>query len=390
MTESAIRDAFAQFVPIAVRGLDRMVSPDGKWFCFLARPSQTGGLSLEDKSERYSAMSLIGLAQDVDGVAASRVDTAPIADSLHAWAPTAHDLGDASLVLWSEILREDARAEATAAAILVRRDEIHAPGFDLASMENGCLLLGLAEAMRAGIGGTPVAKFAADLADLLRGNQSAAGLFSFGRKLRRKNVHRARMDYRLGSFASQVYPIMGFAAYARAAGDDAARDVARRCAARICELQGDEGQWWWVFHSHRPETAVRYPVYTVHQDAMGPMALFAAALADGGTDRYDASVQQSFGWFDDRTERTADELVDRDLGVVWRAVQHDDPAQTGRLGLGRGELSRMGRATWLGFADRRELDGGFTCRECRPYHLGWILLAAGLFEQCLAQRTLAR
>jgi hypothetical protein len=98
-------------------------------------------------------------------------------------------------------------------------------------------------------------------------------------------------------------------------------------------------------------------------------------------------VHESFAWFNERTEHPTETLVDQKRDVVWRAVQHDDPSQTGRLGLGSGELGRMGHAAWLGFPDHRRLDGGFVCRECRPYHLGWILLAAGLFEECVAVRA---
>ena len=152
------------------------------------------------------------------------------------------------------------------------------------------------------------------------------------------------------------------------------------------ELQGPHGEWWWVYHSHRARTAVRYPVYGVHQDAMGPMALYAAALADGCSERYDAAALKSLQWFDTTPDAPRAELVDAPRGVVWRAVQHDDPAMTGRLGLGEGELKRMGRVAWLGSADDRPLRDGFVCPECRPYHLGWVLLAAAMHEECVAGR----
>ncbi|NER29881.1 MAG: hypothetical protein F6J89_20240, partial [Symploca sp. SIO1C4] len=46
--------------------------------------------------------------------------TESIADHLHVWAPTAPDLGDTGLVLWTELLRGEDRARETAAAILRR------------------------------------------------------------------------------------------------------------------------------------------------------------------------------------------------------------------------------------------------------------------------------
>ena len=49
-----------------------------------------------------------------------------------------------------------------------------------------------------------------------------------------------------------------------------------QCANAICNLQGPLGQWWWHYDSMTGRVAERYPVYSVHQHAMAPMALFAA------------------------------------------------------------------------------------------------------------------
>lgn len=406
---------FDRFVPLSFTGLRNMLGADGDVFCFraFADAANPSGLRLEGTSERYSAMSLIGLARQAALGRHPDFDTGPIADRLHGWAASAAALGDAGLVLWAEVLREDPRAEDTAAAMLRRRDEPFAKDHDLPSMETGFLLIGLAEAVREGVGGATVATLAADVAGRLTGNQHPiTGLFSFGRRLRRKNLHRARMDWRLGSFASQVYPTMGFAALACAIGDATSRDVALLCADRLCQLQGDEGQWWWVYSPHRiPASgpAVRYPVYTVHQDAMGPMALCTAGFAaredcdpiagkpgaakpgaakpgagkPSAEQRYGAAIERSLAWFDDRPECATAELIDDRRGAVWRAVQHDDPDTTERLGLSRRELARMGRTAWLSSVDKRPLSGGFVCPECRPYHLGWILLAAAMHEERL-------
>lgn len=385
---SAIRAAFDRFVPLSMHGLAKMVVPDGEVFCFRAFAEGDAGLRLEGRSERYSSMSLIGLACQERLGNPAPFETEPIADHLHEWGPTAPDLGDTGLVLWTEILRGEDRAEQTAAAILSRRAEVFAPKYALASMETGFLMLGLAHAMQNGIGGTDLAKFAEQVAPLLLDNQHPeSGLFSFGRKLRRKNLHRARMDARLGSFASQVYPIMGLSAFASASGDQATGQRARACADRLVELQGPAGQWWWVYHRNTATPAIRYPVYTVHQDAMGPMALLAAALCDDNSERYDPAILQSFEWFENHPECTDADLVDDSRGVVWRAVQHDDPATTGRLGLGQGELSRMGRAAWMGWTDSKAFDQGHVCPECRPYHLGWILLAQAMYEDCVEGRS---
>jgi hypothetical protein len=375
-----------RLAPLARRGLRAMLVREADAFCFRAVADGPDGLLPEDRSLRYTAMSAIGLVRDAEPGGRHSIDLSPILDALASWGTCSTELGDAGLVLWSLLLARDARAEQLADTIFRRRHVIDGRGYVFSSMDMGLLLGGLAVAIANGVGGQPIEELARDVAARLRGNQQGSDLFSFKQRVWRKNVLRARLDGRLGSFASQVYPTFGLASYARATGDAEALGAASRCAARLCELQGPAGQWWWVYHTDRPRVAIRYPVYSVHQDAMGPMALCAVALAEGCTDRYDAAIQRSLDWLERHPECPTEQLVDDVRGVVWRAVQRDDPEHTGRMGLGRDELARMSRAAWLGSVDDRPFDTGFVCRECRPYHLGWILLASAMFAECAAGR----
>ena len=59
---AAIRAAFARLTPVAMHGLSEMVTPQGNAFCFTAFAEVGAGLRLQGRSERYGAMSLIGLA----------------------------------------------------------------------------------------------------------------------------------------------------------------------------------------------------------------------------------------------------------------------------------------------------------------------------------------
>lgn len=381
----AVDSAFARLVAIALRGLPRMLVADGRVLCHRALQRPGGAVELEGRSERYTAMALIGIEhwrrQDPGAGTALPLDA--LYDGLAAWSRPSP--GDQGLILWAQLLRGDRRAEATAKALLQRRDEVFDARSDFASMEMGFLLRGLAAGRAANLPGT--AQFADDVAAVLLQNQDQrTGLFSFSRRVRRKNIFRTRRETRLGSFASQVYPTMGLAALTAAGGDTRWLGAAERCAERIASLQGPTGQWWWVYQQRRATPAVCYPVYTVHQDAMGPMMLLATALAAKSPRRFDHAVAQSLEWFDRREECAGTELLDDAGGMVWRAVQHDDPAHTGALGLGRGELLRLGRVAWTGGADQRPFAGGHVCPESRPYHHGWILLAAAMWAESRAPR----
>ena len=85
----------------------------------------------------------------------------------------------------------------------------------------------------------------------------------------------------MGSFAAQVYPIQALARLHRSADDQEALAVANSVAAAICTAQGEAGQWWWHYDGRTGGVVEGYPVYSVHQHAMGPMALLDLAEAGG-------------------------------------------------------------------------------------------------------------
>ena len=138
------------------------------------------------------------------------------------------------------------------------------------------MLTGIAEALGRGVEVEGLEQLGVAVAERLRTSQRPeSDLFQFRAYVPRKNFVQVRRETRLGSFASQVYPTIGLSRWSQhgSEGKAEAKSAAARCAKRICELQGPEGQWWWIYQVRRPEAAIRYPVYTVHQDAMGPMML---------------------------------------------------------------------------------------------------------------------
>jgi len=369
-----------RFVPLAIRGLQGMFLVEQAGFCHKVWLDGAGQLQPSGISDRYTAMVLIGLA--CQGLMGRSLDL-PLDsawDRVISWAlgPAGH--GDTGLVLWAASIKGDDRAPQIAEAIARRQQQILAERALCPSMETGWLLTGLSEAMSRNIGGQPVAQLAEKVFARLTANFcESTGLFSFGRGGIQRSPLAERVSTRLGSFASQVYPTIGLSRYAVASGSQQALATARRCADALCRLQGPEGQWWWVYHVRKGTVAVRYPVYTVHQDAMGPMALLAVSQAERG-DRYAAAVHKSLQWMEAHPECPDKHLVNEDRNVIWRAVQRDRPLGTGNLGLGRGELLRTNLVAWTGTADKRRFDDGFVCDECRPYHLGWILLAGAMAQ----------
>jgi len=173
----------------------------------------------------------------------------------------------------------------------------------------------------------------------------------------------------VGSFADQVYPVQALARLHGSADDPEALAAAGAVAAAICRAQGDAGQWWWHYDSRTGGVVEGYPVYSVHQHAMAPMALLD--LADAGGQVYLEAVGRGLRWLARPTE-TSEDLVRDEPPVTWRKVARSDPKKVVR-GL-RAASTRLRPGMGLPVLDWMFRPGAVD-HECRPYELGWLLLA---------------
>jgi hypothetical protein len=110
----------------------------------------------------------------------------------------------------------------------------------------------------------------------------------------------------VGSFADQVYPVQALARLHSSADDPRALAAADAVAAAICRAQGEAGQWWWHYDARTGEVVEGYPVYSVHQHAMAPMALLD--LADAGGQDYLDAICRGLRWLAKPAE-TSEDLV---------------------------------------------------------------------------------
>jgi hypothetical protein len=176
-----------------------------------------------------------------------------------------------------------------------------------------------------------------------------------------------RLRGRIANFADQIYPVQAFAFAAIARQDQAMRDLAAKCARQVVARQGPRGQWWWHHDAETGRIAGHFPVYSVHQHSMAPMALRCVAAA-GGPAHTDA-VLASRGWL--QANELGIDMVDGGSGIVWRSIERaEGPA--GRALHQAGML--LGRAAGADeAAPRLQLNP-----EMRPYEWGWLLYSAAI------------
>jgi hypothetical protein len=170
----------------------------------------------------------------------------------------------------------------------------------------------------------------------------------------------------IANFADQIYPLQALAFAAIALGDAERGQLADRCAAKLVAGQGPLGQWWWHHDARTGRVAERYPVYSVHQHSMAPMALRALALSGGSN--HDVAVNRSRAWL--QANELCIEMLEPDSGIIWRSIEREEGSLAQRL--------RQARIL-AGLPGTESAPPHFRLnREIRPYEWGWLLYASSI------------
>lgn len=344
---------------LCTEGLRVMFDPDRNLFCFRATRTEEG-LRNEGHSLRYTIISLLGLSRFEEHGGLSPVPIPAVLPAVWEEARSIDNLGDLGLLLW---LCASASPERLGPTWERHRGETALDRFPEGrqgrTMELAWFLAGLSHAAAAGGRGLPgLERAAASAFGNLRGNCGGQGIFLHVRRSTLPGFIRGR----IGNFADQVYPIYALARYFQAFGDRRALELCRAASLAICSLQGSLGQWWWHYDAARGSVVGRYPVYSVHQDGMAPMALSAAE--EVSPDGFLHAAALGFRWIEGNNELEA-KLIDPERNVIWRCLdraKHRRAVSELLAMVFRSGRSREFRDLWVRY-------------ECRPYHLGWLLYA---------------
>ena len=178
--------------------------------------------------------------------------------------------GDIGLALWA-----DARRDGGDTALLLRQLERALDSEkrmqSLVGMELAWILVGVAQhTVRSGRGEDVLR----NVSDHLRSARRAqSGLY------RHDDVSRTRRH--LPNFATEIYTLLALATIARTDLVPGALDDAIVLARQLVRLRLPDGGWPWLFDAERAVVVEPYEIYTVHQDAMAPMAFLELADVTG-------------------------------------------------------------------------------------------------------------
>lgn len=370
--------ALADIDPYAAELVDRMVGlsvrglppgyVDGQFvFTRRGRRDAAGRWTAvpEGRSIRYGAIVALGVATldaDRQREALAGDTVADLVGNLVGRLPGVTNLGDTALITWAAAETGHPRL-GEALRRLAELERGVAGGAPVPTVEAAWALAGLVAAHRATGGDAEVGERMEQARERLLKGLGGEPLY--------RHVIGPASWYRahVGCFADQVYPLQALARLHAHAGDADALAAAERIAAGICAAQGPQGQWWWHYDARTGAVVEGYPVYSVHQLSMAPMALLD--LADAGGTGYLKEIALGLGWMMSRPE-VDDELIVEDLALTWRKAARDDPKKIVR-GV-RAVASAINQNSRIGLLDRIYPPVSVD-RECRPYELGWLLYA---------------
>ncbi|WP_230980352.1 hypothetical protein [Oryzicola mucosus] len=366
----AMRVRLDQLLDLSKRGLPQM-HRHGSFAHTVRAVKIIDGMEVrpEGDSLRYAINVALGLScLDVEEQRAilSGRTALDLVNGTVARAETSEDPGAIALAAWTAA----EAADIYAGTLISRLTALLRSGQPIATVDCAWTLLAAVGARNLG----DTAELTRLARDRLLQAQAESGLFPH--RLPASSLGRLRAH--IGCFADQVYAIQGLSRLFVAENDRAALGAAEACAARICELQGDAGQWWWHYDIRDGSVVEGYPVYSVHQHAMGPMALLDLREA-GGSDYMDAMIK-GLSWLD-RHPEVSETMVDETHNVIWRKVARRESKKAVRaISAATTALRRGLRAPGLDtMFPPNQID-----YECRPYELGWMLygwLGGGAVEQ---------
>jgi len=327
-------------------------------------------LSNRGSNVHYTATTTVGILRQPDRDPESVFPLGRALDALHNAVDTATPPGLLAEIVWAMALAEDPRGAPLVQELVRREDFAGCDSAALGNVVNGLAIAAEAYPQKSGPSIESCRRWAAEL---LGRFSPAADLFG---PISRPTGVRSGLLRRLTSFAAQVYPLHGLAAYYRVSGEAPAPALAR-VAGRIVDAQGPLGQWWWLYSTKGKAILEGYPVYSVHQDGMAFMALLP--LEALGVGSYREPLALGLDWLSDRNELSTD-LVRRDPPIVFRNIQRVGSDADAMFGISHRNLAKVVARSLRPRMDRPDTDPGplEVLHECRPYHLGWVLYAYAL------------
>ncbi|MGA3199242.1 MAG: hypothetical protein ABSD89_07520 [Halobacteriota archaeon] len=323
------------------------------------------GFYREGPSRKRTIIALLGLQRLAESGGAAPVDVASIRDGILEDTSWVRSVGDLGLQTWLTAECAPERLE-----ILLNELDFGKALNTFSDGRQACtkglalFLAGIAHARLACPGTLPdLTDVAVDTYHLLQDNQSEGRIFghaAFPRFLQHAFCSR------FGTFADQIYAIYALTTFARAFQIEEPLGSALGCANSLRALQGEMGQWWYLYDKSACRVVNRYPVFSLHQDGIAPVSLLALGEATGQS--FHEPVYKGLSWIAGANE-LGDDLRNQDRGLIWDSIAP------------RRRIANYWEATlnFMNISHGPRVESLRIRYEARPDHFGWLLYAFGRF-----------
>jgi hypothetical protein len=323
------------------------------------------GFRREGTSRKRTIIALLGLQRLAESGGAPPIDVASIREVVLGDTSWVKSVGDLGLLTWftaecvperlGRLLNEFDFGKALGTYSDGR--QAHTRGL-------AWFLAGIAHAQLACPGSLPdLTDVAVDTYHLLEDNQSEGGIF--GHAAFPGFLQQAFCN-RFGTFTDQMYSIYALTTFARAFQIEEPLGSALGCANAVRGLQGEMGQWWFLYDKRACRVVNRYPVLSQHQDGTAPVGLLALGETTGQS--FHEPIYKGLSWIAGANE-LGDDLRNLDRGLIWDSI---GPTRR-RANYWEAALS------FLNVSRGPQLQSLRIRYEVRPDHFGWLLYAFGRF-----------
>jgi hypothetical protein len=353
-----LEDLIKKMIAVSISGLIKFFNYDTNLF-YEKVVCCDSSLVFGKLSPRYTLITLLGLHKYEKAGNKFPITLETILESVNKKAKEFNSIGDIGLHIWAlSLLAPDKLQQYYDTKSLLNSLKTCIDAKNCLTTEIAWFLTGLSQACLTLPKSTEQwKKLAIRTHNMLNNNYYGKGIFGHMNSCSIKG----RIRGRIGCFADQVYPILALSTFSKI-HDNSAVNNALECAKTICKLQGAQGQWWWHYDAFTGKVIGQYPVYATHQNGMAPMALFA--LNEVSDIDFSKAIYKGLGWINKSNEIEFD-FIDAKNNVIWRCLQQNKYKMY---------LQKI-KSFLLKPNDNRNQKKLVINRQCRPYHLGWLLYA---------------
>jgi len=347
---------------LALRSLVSLYDKKENLFCRGLRMANDG-FRKEETSRKRTIIALLGLHRFADSGEAHPFDLDSIRDNVLADTSWVRGVGDLGLLTWytAEFVPE------SLPGLFSQFDyekslETYPDGREARTVGLASFLAGISHAQLAGVRGLPdLTDTAVDAYHLLIENQGNGGVF--GQAACPRLLQKAVCN-RFGTFSDQIHAIYALATFGKAFQVEEPLSPALSCANTMRALQGEMGEWWFLYDKRTGRVANRYPVFSWHQDGMAPLGLLALDEATGQS--FQEAIYKGLSWISGANQ-LGNDLRDVDQGVIWDSIQTK----------GRTPNYLEAALSLMNTAQKPVEDQLRIHYQVRPDHFGWLLYAFG-------------